>query len=498
MNAERNGSLNAGERMYALVPGWTRARDRLAGGVLQQLLNALGVGVDAVRTDVLRLLDDMFVDTCAAELVPLIGDLVGESLDPRIPVARQRYQVKQALHWRRRKGTPAQLEALAWIVSGFRSRVLEAPFAAHAAPRTARILGTSPAAVHMHTRVITGSLPIDVLRLELDVVWPVRQREILLTPLEPSGADLHALRPTQDIGLRRADGTAIFRSDDPRTCVGPGLDVEVLGIGGDLEQLGRLTPRFVDLGGATPPQVPHYTLAIDPERGRVAGPTAVVASAQRMRRYRLRFWEPMRAEQVVARPFHLGDGIYTFAEDGGDRWLTDDQANKLNVFEADLCSGTLQFLPGERTIVARLGGAGGCTADATSPYVLLEPNLTPLSLEAALASGLPLDVAGLRRFFTIEDAWGWDLFTHIRLVRRFSREAPADDTVEVDLRHGRFRIGPAHIGSPLTVRYFRPYDIDEIRSRVRDVLLHAVPLGRRAVVTFLDTAVPGYSARKLP
>ena len=56
---------------------------------------------------------------------PLIGDLVGEILDPRVPVARQRYQVKRALHWRRRKGTPAQLEALAWIVSGFKARVTE-------------------------------------------------------------------------------------------------------------------------------------------------------------------------------------------------------------------------------------------------------------------------------------------------------------------------------------------------------------------------------------
>ncbi len=494
----RNDHATAGERMWALVPAWTRAKDRLAGGVMQRLVHALGVGVDAVRSDVLRVLDDMFVDTCSDALVPLIGDLVGETVDPRVPVARQRYQIKSALHWRRRKGTPAQLEALAWILSGFRARVIEPPCGAPAASRTATITGPAPAIVAASTPILTGTGPADALRLELDVVWPVRRREVLLTPLSPSGADLHAVRPAVDIGLRRADGTAIFRADDPRACVGPGLDVEVDCIGGDLADLGRLTPRFLDLGGPTPPRVPHYTLAIDPERGRVAGPAAIVGELQPLRRYRLHFWEPLRAEQVVARPFHLGDGIFTFSEDGADRWLTDEYADRLTVFTADRCSGPLTAEPGARVIVAR-PARGGCNVDVTdSPYVLLPAGSPPQDLGAALAGGLPLDVAGLRRFFAIEDGWGWDLFTHVRLVRRFASEAPPDDTVEVDLRHGRFRVGPAHEGSTLTVRYFRPYDVDAIRSRVREELLHAAPLGRRVIVTFRDAAVPGYTARKLP
>ncbi len=494
----RHGQPDAGDRLLELIPRWTRTKDRLAHGVLEGLARALGVGIDGVRADVLRLLDDMFVDSCAPELVPLIGDLVGEKLDPRIPVDRQRYQVKQALHWRRRKGTPAQLVALAWIVSGFRARVVE-PVAGDArgeSGKLARILGASPATLGTTVRRIVGEIPADTIRLLLDVVWPVRRRELLLEHVGPSGADVHAVHPGADVGLRHSDGTPIFLSDDPEMLVGPGLDIEVVGIGGDLTQLGRLKPRFYDLGGASPPNIPHYTLAVDPERGRVAGPTAIVGAIQRMRRYRLIFWEPVRAESVVGRPYHLGDGIYTFSGDGADRWLTDEQANPLDVFGQDLCSGPLR-VPADRRIILTPLRDGCHVVGGDAPYVALEPGAQPADMKAALDAGLPLDVPGLRRFFAIEDAWGWDVFAAVRLVHRFSREAPPDDTVELDLRHGRFRVGPAHAGAALRVRYFRPYDVEEVRSRVRETLLNAVPVGRRATVTFRDTAVPGYTARKM-
>ncbi len=496
MSVARHGQPDSGDRLWELIPRWTRAKDRLAGGVLEGLVRALGIGVDAVRTDVLRLLDDMFVDTCADELVPLIGDLVGETLDPRVPVDRQRYQVKQALHWRRRKGTAGQLVALAWVLSGFRARVIE-PIADDPGGRAttaARILGASPATLHTQTRRILREPPADAIRVILDVVWPVRRREVLLEPVDPAGADVHAIHRTADVGLRRSDGTAILRSDDPAALVGPGLDIEVVGIGGDLAHLGRLRPRFYDLGGPAPPHIPHYTLAVDPERGRVAGPTAVVGAIQRMRRYRLHCWEPLRAVPVSVHPYHLGEGIYTFSANGGDHWLTDDQGYALDVFDASLCSGPLRVPPATRLLVTRL--QRGCAPDLAVPYVALDPDSPPADLQTALASGLPLDVAGLRRYFAIEDEWGWDVFSSIRLVHRFSREAPPDDTVEVDLRHGRFRVGAGHIGGALRVRYFRLYDVEELCSRVREALLHAVPVGRRAIVTFRDTAVPGHTARK--
>ena len=48
---------------------WTRVRDEQAAGLLRALLSALGVGLDAVQGDVVRLLHDMFVDTCDPRLI---------------------------------------------------------------------------------------------------------------------------------------------------------------------------------------------------------------------------------------------------------------------------------------------------------------------------------------------------------------------------------------------------------------------------------------------
>jgi len=497
MNDQAPSSRNAGDRLWELIPRWTRAKDQQAGGVLEGLVRALAVGVDAAQADVLRLLDDMFVETCAPELVPLIGDLVGESTDPRIPVARQRYQVKRAIHWRRRKGTPAQLEALAWIISGFRSRVVEPHAERVQGISTAQLVGLARPQLGTVMPKITGSSRPDAIRIVLDVVWPVREREVLLEPLSPGGPDLHAISPENDIGLRRSDGRPIFRGDDPASLVGPGLAIEVFGVGGDLEQLGTLKPRFLDLGGPHPPRVTHRTLAIDPERGRVAGPSAIVGSILGLRRYRLRFWEPLLAERVTATPHHLGDGVYTFAGPSGDAWLTDDQANKLIVYEGHRCSEGRRFGRGQRVLVTRLSSGHGCGFNDESPFIALPPDVAFESMEQALESGLELDTAGLRRFFSIEDEWGWDLFRNIRLVTRFSKDSPPDDTVEVDVRRGRFRIGPAMDSSSMRVHYYRPYDVDELRGRVREELLRGMPLGRRAIVEFRDTPIPGYFARNI-
>lgn len=497
MNDPVPSSRDAGDRLWELIPRWTRAKDRLSGGVLEGLVRALAVGLDTVQSDVVRLLDDMFVETCAPELVPLIGDLVGESIDPRIPVARQRYQVKRAIHWRRRKGTPAQLEALAWIISGFRARVIEEQAAGPHGITTTELTGRSRGQLGTATPRITGSSRLDVIRIVLDVVWPVRQREVLLTPLSPGGPDLHAISPETDFGVRRSDGTPIFRGDDPAELVGPGRDLEVIGVGGDLRELGRLRPRFLDLGGPHPPPIPPRILAIDPERGRVAGPSAIVGSVLGLRRYRLRFWEPLLAERITATPHHLGDGIYTFAGPAGETWLTDDQANRLVVYEGQRCSEGKRIGRGHRVVVSRLSSGHGCGFDEAAPFVALPPGVPFSSIEQALELGLELDTAGLRRFFSIEDEWGWDLFRNIRLVTRFSQDLPPDDTVEVDLRRGRFRIGPVADASSIRVRYYRPYDVDELRARVREELLRGIPLGRRALVEFRDSPVPGYHARNI-
>jgi hypothetical protein len=499
------------DQMWALVPGWTRYRDeRDAGGLLRGLVEALGVGVDAVRDDVLRLLDDMFVETCDERLIGLVGDLVGVSIDPRVPVNRQRHQVKYALHLRRRKGTVAQLEALGWQLTGFPTRVSEAPstqrtvrdptFAARvsspppdaaSAPPAAGI--PPPGALRPDGPLrgpfasnISGRVPLGRLRFELDAAWPVRRTQVELERLR---ADVHAVDDKRAVGLRRANGTPIFVRDDPSELVGPGRAIEVTPVGADLERLGRLVPRFMNLAGDAPVYVPDHTLAIDPERGRVAGPTAPMPGIRAYRHYRLSFWEPLGAEAITHdAPAALGQGAFAFAPDGGLEGLSDAEGVRLRLAlegERNVPVPTCR----ERLLVVREPGRGHRPTHHL-PFVLLRPGVPLRDDEPAEHQGLPLDGPGLNLLFSIEDEWGWDRFRHVRLTADFGREPPPDDSVEVDVDRGRFRVGPAHERAALRVRYHRPYDLATIKRRALDALLGALPLGRSATFVFRDTA-PG-------
>jgi hypothetical protein len=483
----RPSSRTAAEQMWELVPGWTRFRDQKEN-LLRGLIGALGVGLDAVHSDVLRLLDDMFVDTCDPRLVPLIGDLVGVSIDPVIPVARQRHQVKYALHLRRRKGTVEHLETLGWQITGARVRVREAPSAQRTVrdpALAARVSGAPGSAVRATAADISGQIPVGKLRIEIDVARPVRRASVDLTRVGP---DVHAVDKARAVGLRRADGTPIFRRDDPRALVGEGRPIEVDLIGADFGRLGPLVPWFTSLAGDGPVYVPDRTLAIDPELGRVAGPTAPTPGIRAYRRYRLRFWEPLGGEAMACEPSPQGKGVFTFASDGRSDRLTDAQGVGLRVaFEGDFSIPTPSA--SERLLVVREPGYARPSA-RVPPFVLLDPGKPLTCEEPAFKQGLLLDVPGLNRLFSIEDAWGWDRFRAVRLVGELAGEAPPDDTVEVDVDRGRFRVGPAHEGAPLRVRYYRRHDVAAIKHRGEDALRRALPLGRSATFVFRDTA-PG-------
>jgi hypothetical protein len=484
----------AADRMWGLVPGWTRYRHEPPQGttgpnLLHGVVEALAVGIDAVHDDIARLLDDMFVDTCDPRLVPLIGDLVGASVDPDVPIARQRHQVKYAVHLRRRKGTIEQLEALGWQITGFRTQVREAPSTQRTVfdPQpSARISGAPPPTAGATAANLSGRIPPGRIEIALDVAWPVRRSQV---ELQRVGPDVHAVDPRRDAGLRRADGTPIFRRDDPAGLVGDGRAIEVTLIGADFPVLGALRPRFMSLPD-TPPYVPDHTLAIDPERGRVAGPTAPMPGIRAYRRYQLRFWEPMRGELVEAAPADLGDGLRSFAPDGRLDGLTDaDGVRLLLGFEGQ--RGVPVPRADERLLIVREPGHRR-HGRAHAPFVLLPPGQPLAHGTPAAAQGLLLDGAGLNRLFSIVDVWGWDLFRTVRLVHDLDREPPADDTVEVDLARGRFRIGPAHVRAALRVRYYRRFDVAAIQRRGAEALRRAVPLGRTARIVFRDTA-PGSS-----
>jgi hypothetical protein len=491
---DRPSKRAAADRMWDLVPGWTRARHDPPEGskapdLLRGLIQALGVGIEAVHADVERLLDDMFVDTCEPRLVSLIGDLVGVQIDPDIPVARQRHQVKYAVHLRRRKGSVEQLEMLGWQLTGFRTTVKEPPSTQRTIfdPQPSAVVNRAPRAViGARAANVSGTLPPGKLEIAMDVAWPVRRAQV---ELQQVGPDVHAIDPQRDIGLRRADGTPIFRRDDSADLVGRGLAIEVMLIGADFPVLGALRPRFMSLPDGVPPYVPDHTLAIDPERGRVRGPTAPMPGIRAYRRYRLGFWQPMRGELVEAEPAVLDGGIHAFASDGRVDGLTDPEGVRLLLgFEGHR---PVPVGLDERLLVVREPGHRRHGV-AHSPFVLLPPG-TPLAPGVPAAKqGLLLDGPGLNRLFSIEDEWGWDRFRTVRLVGDLDREPPADDTVEVEVARGRFRVGPAHARTKLRVRYHRRYDVAAIKRRGAEALRRAVPLGRTARLVFRDTA-PGRS-----
>lgn len=476
------------ERLWDRVPVWTRVRDEGADGLLQALLAALGVGLDAVQADVLRLLDDMFVDSCNPRLIPLIGDLVGVQVDRQIPVARQRHQVKYALHLRRRRGTIEAIETLCWQRTGFRAIVGEPRRrpTSRGPEHSAIVRGRTPSAPMRAVPVSKrGASDLEVV---LHVAQPVQRRQVQLGRVR-ADSEVHAVEPGRDVPMRRSDGTPIFRTDDPVGLVGPGLAIELLLDGGDFPVLGELVPRFMNLAGDAPIYVPSRTIAIDPERGRAMGPTPPAPGLRARRRYRLRFWQALGAEPVEAEPAAHDDGIYTFAADGSTVGLTDDDGNTLRLaFEGQ----TRPPVPraGERLILVReLDSPKPGRRAGAEPFVVLPPGQPYVPPLPAIEhpGALLLDTWGLNRFFSIEDTWAWDRYATVRLVRGFGAIPPPDGTVEVDVERGRLRVGPQRDAPNLSVRYFRRFDLEAAKRAGERAVSENTPLGRTHRVTFVDT-----------
>lgn len=115
------------ERLYALVPEIYRQRDLLEGEPLRALLLAFEQLFTTLEQDIGRLYEDAFIETCALELIPYIGDLVGAQLeqgDPLLP-SHRRY-VANLMGYRRRKGMPGVIENAASDVTGWPIHLQEA------------------------------------------------------------------------------------------------------------------------------------------------------------------------------------------------------------------------------------------------------------------------------------------------------------------------------------------------------------------------------------
>ncbi len=109
--------------LFRLLPQVYQQRDAEPphDGALAALLAVLGEQGDVVASDLGRMYDDWFIETCADWLVPYLGDLLGvRLLQPVGPGAeRTRALVANTLDSRRRKGTVAVVEQLAYDVTGW-------------------------------------------------------------------------------------------------------------------------------------------------------------------------------------------------------------------------------------------------------------------------------------------------------------------------------------------------------------------------------------------
>ncbi|MEU1673743.1 hypothetical protein ABZ752_17150 [Streptomyces roseifaciens] len=128
------------DRLYALLPAVHRRMDERNGGQLRALLSVIAEQAAVVESDIERMYDDWFIETCAEWVVPYLGALIGYALPPGASAALTerterrdqllahavpRREVADTVANRRRKGTLALLEDLAADVAGWPARAVE-------------------------------------------------------------------------------------------------------------------------------------------------------------------------------------------------------------------------------------------------------------------------------------------------------------------------------------------------------------------------------------
>ncbi len=127
------------DRLYELLPAIYRIRDAEKDYPLRDLLRVIAEQVEVVEADIAQLYENWFIETCQDWVVPYISDLIDYQSVPsagqlgnattlegqRNKILIPRREVANTIRYRRRKGTLALLESLAYDVTGWRGRVVE-------------------------------------------------------------------------------------------------------------------------------------------------------------------------------------------------------------------------------------------------------------------------------------------------------------------------------------------------------------------------------------
>ena len=122
--------------LYQLLPAIYRNRDAELGYPLQALLRAIGLQVQQLAADIDQQYENWFIETCEDALLPYFAQLVALDVGPALPTsaaspaadanaAWRRREVADAIADRRRKGSFAVLEQLAFDATGWPARAVD-------------------------------------------------------------------------------------------------------------------------------------------------------------------------------------------------------------------------------------------------------------------------------------------------------------------------------------------------------------------------------------
>jgi hypothetical protein len=121
----RNDAEGFAQRLYSRVPNHYRVYDAERGQPLLALLRVIGSQASNLHQNLEDLWDDFFIETCEDWVVPYLGALTGTNLLPQDVGQSNRLDVWNTVIWRRSKGTPAMLRALAQAISGWPTDLAE-------------------------------------------------------------------------------------------------------------------------------------------------------------------------------------------------------------------------------------------------------------------------------------------------------------------------------------------------------------------------------------
>jgi hypothetical protein len=116
------------DKLWNLLPTIYRSLDSdefSSNGPLRELVNRIGAQAAVLRRSIDRTWEDQSIETCDDWVIPYIGDLLATNLVSNLDSRAQRLDVAKTIYYRRRKGTLALLEELAFDVTGWDAKVVE-------------------------------------------------------------------------------------------------------------------------------------------------------------------------------------------------------------------------------------------------------------------------------------------------------------------------------------------------------------------------------------